>query len=81
MPGIKESKAEVLAILEVVRIFSFSSKEALIVESESSNATHWMSLTISIPWRFHYYINNIKASSSSHVSFSYVPSFSFSPIV
>lgn len=43
------------------------------MESKSSNATHRMSLTISTPWRFHYYLNNIKASSSSHVSFSHVP--------
>ena len=42
--GIKESnEAEVLAILEALRIFSSTFKESLIVESDSSNAIRWVS--------------------------------------
>ena len=72
--GIKESnEAKVLAILEALRIFSFTLKENLIVESDSSNAIRWVSKVERGPWRFQYYLNEIKALSSSiKVSFSHI---------
>lgn len=38
------NEVEVLAILEVLRIFKSSFQESLIMESDSSNIIHWVSL-------------------------------------
>ena len=72
--GIKESnEAKVLAILEALRIFSFTLKENLIVESDSSNAIRWASKAERGPWRLQYYFNEIKALSFSiKVSLSHI---------
>lgn len=54
--GIKESnEAKVLAILEALRVLSWSFQGGVIVESDSSNTISWGK-----PWKFHFYFDKIK---------------------
>lgn len=60
--GIKEySEAEVLIILEALRHFRSNFHGNLVVESDSTNAISWVSSSSLIPWRFHFFLNEIKA--------------------
>ena len=70
----ESNEAEVLAILEVVRIFASSSfNSRLEVESDSLNAISWVSSSAVIPWRFQFYLNEIRALASSiQVKFRHV---------
>lgn len=54
------NKAEVLAILEVLGIFSRSFHMKLIVESDSFNAVSWVTKDDCKPWKLHFYFNKIK---------------------
>lgn len=78
--GIKDSnEAEVLAILEALRIFSRSFRGLSIVESDSSNVISWVKdLLDKGPWRFHFYFKEIKSLASSHDSCGFSACGSFS---
>lgn len=53
--------AEVVAILEALRIFAFATfNERFVVESDSLNAVSWASSLAKFPWRFQFYFNEIK---------------------
>lgn len=59
--GIRDSnEAKVLAILEVLRIFSRSSCGRLFVESDSFNAVSSITHDKSKPWKLWFYFNEIK---------------------
>lgn len=50
--GVKDcNEAEVLTILEALRIFPHSFYERLIVDSDSSNATSWMTIGKAKAWK------------------------------
>lgn len=53
-----------LAILEVLRMCSVSFHESLIVESDSSNENAWILWNDNIPWKFQYFLNEIRSLSS-----------------
>lgn len=55
-----------LAILEAQRVYSTSFEESLMVESDSSNSTSWVSGDGGEPWNLLFYLNDIK-SLSSHI--------------
>ena len=57
--------AEVLAILKALRLFPRDCSEALIVESDFSNAVAWVSNRKTFPWKFQFHFNEIKELSSS----------------
>lgn len=48
------NEAEVLAILEVLRLYSKYFLDKLIVEINSLNAISWVNSLASIPWRFQF---------------------------
>ena len=51
--GVRDSnEAEVLEILKALRLFSTNFGDALIVESDSSNAIFWVSNGKVFPWKF-----------------------------
>ena len=57
--GIRESnEAEVLAILEALRIFSASFHAPLVVESDSTNALGWLLKPDSRPLKFQFHFRN-----------------------
>lgn len=58
------NKAEVLAILEALRIFSRSFQRRLIVESNSYNAISWVGSDKGKPLKLHFSFNEIKYSTS-----------------
>lgn len=63
--GIKDySEAEVLAILEALHLFRSNFHGNLVVEIDSTNAISWVSSSSLIPWRFHFFFNEIKALAS-----------------
>eukprot|EP00268_Persea_americana_P036637 TRINITY_DN3614_c1_g1_i6.p1 TRINITY_DN3614_c1_g1~~TRINITY_DN3614_c1_g1_i6.p1 ORF type:complete len:138 (-),score=27.70 TRINITY_DN3614_c1_g1_i6:344-757(-) len=70
----ESNEVEVVANLEAIRIFtstSFCSR--LAVESDSLNAISWVSSSAMFPWKFQFYLNEIRALSSSiQVSFIHV---------
>ena len=72
--GVRDSnEAEVLAILEALRIFSRSLQGRLIVGSDSSNGISWVMNSTVKPWKFQFFLNEIKEFASSHsVVFSHV---------
>lgn len=57
---IDSNEAELLAILEGLRIFFPSFHGRLVVESSSLNAISWMSKSIPKPWSFQFVLNEIK---------------------
>lgn len=62
--------AEVLAILEALKLFSGNYGGALILASDSSNAITWVSNRKAIPWKFQFYFNDTRELSASiNVSF------------
>lgn len=66
------NEAEVMEILEALRLFSCSFRARLIVESDSGNVVQWVSNIVTRPWRFHFHFNEIKELSSHlDVFFSY----------
>ena len=73
--GSRESnEAEVLANLEAIWMFASSSLTSrLVVESDSLNAISWVLSSAARPWRFQFYLNEIRALSSLiQVSFQHV---------
>eukprot|EP00268_Persea_americana_P021089 TRINITY_DN21101_c0_g1_i1.p1 TRINITY_DN21101_c0_g1~~TRINITY_DN21101_c0_g1_i1.p1 ORF type:complete len:199 (+),score=31.91 TRINITY_DN21101_c0_g1_i1:157-753(+) len=72
--GVRDSnEAEVLAILEALRILSSSFQGCLIVESDSSNGISWVARSMVKPWKFQIFLNGIKGLASSlSVVFSHV---------
>ena len=61
----ESNEAEVLAILEAVRIFASSSfNSRLEMENDSLNAISWVSSSAVITWRFQFYLNEIRALTS-----------------
>ena len=70
----ESNEAEVVAFLEAIRIFtSTSSRSRLVVESDSLNAISWVSSSAMFSWKFQFYLNKIRALSSSiQVSFIHV---------
>ena len=71
--GNKDSnKADVIAILEALKVFVQLFRVSSVVESDSANAIHWVSNLDGSPWKFHFLLSKIKAlSSSGAVSFSF----------
>lgn len=64
--GVRDSnEAEVLAILEALRIFSRSFQRRLVVESDSLNAISWVGINISKPWKVQFTFNGIKDLASN----------------
>lgn len=66
--GVKDTfKAELVAILESLCIFSRSFLHELIVESDysGSNAISWVNAIEDSPWKFHFYFDEIKFLISS----------------
>ena len=59
------NEAEVLAILEALKIFSCSFKGRLIVESDSSNGISWVMRLVVKPWKFQPFLNEIQELASS----------------
>lgn len=70
----ESNEAEVLAILEAVRIFASSSfNSRLEVKSDSLNVISWVSSSAVIPWRFQFYLNEIRVLTFSiQVKFQHV---------
>lgn len=63
--GSKESnEAEVVAMLEALRIFSGSFQGKLIVKSNSVNVMAWVSQHGANSWRLQFHLHEIKAFSS-----------------
>ena len=61
----ESNEVEVPAILEAIRIFSSTSfHSSLMVESDSLNAISWVSSSTTFPWKFQFYMNEIRALSS-----------------
>ena len=69
--GICDSnEAEVLAILEGLRLFARTYIGSLLVESDSSNAITWVSNKKDFPWKFQFHFNEIRELSATlNVSF------------
>lgn len=58
--GIKDSnEAEILAILEALRIYHRPFQYPLVVESDSMNAVYW-ARSFKGPWKMQFYLNEIK---------------------
>ena len=63
--GVKDSnEAEILAIHEALKLYKVSFNHPLIVESDSLNAISWVTNLAKGPWRFYFYLNEIKSLSS-----------------
>lgn len=60
MDYMESSEVEVVALLEVLRIFVSSFNFKLEVESDSMNAIYWVSSSCILPWFFQFYFNEIK---------------------
>ena len=73
--GVKESsEAEIISIIEVLRSFSVSFRQTLIVESDSLNLISWVSNETKGSWRFYFYLNEIKCLSLElDVEFRHIP--------
>lgn len=56
----ESNKAEVIAILEVLRLSMYSSYYKLIVESDLLNAISWVSFSVVFPWRFQFHLKEAK---------------------
>lgn len=54
------NEAEVLAILEALRIYLGSLNKSLIMENDTSNAISSVSQTAGVPWKFGYILNEIE---------------------
>lgn len=54
-----------MAILEAIWIYASAFQDKLIVESNSCNAISCMNLDEGGPWKFKFYVNKLKALSSS----------------
>lgn len=54
------NEAEVLAILEALRIYLGSLDKSLIMENDTSNAISWVLQTAGVPWKFGYILNEIE---------------------
>eukprot|EP00268_Persea_americana_P015340 TRINITY_DN17040_c1_g3_i1.p1 TRINITY_DN17040_c1_g3~~TRINITY_DN17040_c1_g3_i1.p1 ORF type:complete len:124 (+),score=24.39 TRINITY_DN17040_c1_g3_i1:31-372(+) len=64
--GVRDSnESKVWAILEALRIFSRSFQGRLIVEIDFSNAISWVMRSAVMPWRFQFFLNEIKELDSS----------------
>lgn len=62
-----------LVILEAFRFFSISFHSKLVVEHDSLNSIFWVSSPHKIPWRFHFYFNEIfSLTLSLEVSFKHM---------
>ena len=60
----ESNEVEVLAILEAIRIFSyFYFHSSLVVKSDSLIAMSWVSSSSMFPWKFQFYMNEIRALS------------------
>lgn len=61
----KDSKeAEILSILEMLRLFTVLFRQPLIVESDSLNAISWASNAAKGPWKVYFCLDEIKFLSS-----------------
>lgn len=66
MWGLRNSnEAEVLVILEALRIFSWLFQGSLIVKSDTFNAISWVYLGKTEPWKLQFSFNEIKALASN----------------
>lgn len=65
------NEAEVVAILEALRMFVGVYNLKLVVKNDSPNAIGWVSTSNGGPWRFHFIVNESKfLSSMIQVEFS-----------